>query len=95
MRLQLFVLQADLWLYNLSEDLVMQVRNRLDGLNKWQQTRVGFLHHLLAQKMGLFQHTHAQDIRERTSMAAKHCSSLQDTVLLYRNPSPVATVRSL
>lgn len=73
----------------------MRVRHRLDGLNEWQQKRVGLLHHLLAQKMGLFQHTHAQDVQERTSMAAKHCSSLQDTVLLYRNPAPVATVSSL
>jgi hypothetical protein len=85
---------AELWLYNLSEELVTQVRNRLDGLNKWQQTRVGFLHHLLAQKMGLFQHTRAQDLREWTTLAAKHCSSLQDTVILYRNPSPVSTASS-
>ena len=54
--------------------------------------RVGFLHHLLAQKMGLFQHTHAQDLHECTSAAAKHCSSLQDTILLYRNPAPASTV---
>jgi hypothetical protein len=60
-------------------------------LNKWQQTRVGFLHHLLAQKMGLFQHTHARDLHEWTSAAAKHCSTLQDTILLYRNPAPVST----
>jgi len=37
-------------LYNLSDELAKHIRDRFNGLSKWQQTRVGFLHHLLAHK---------------------------------------------
>jgi len=45
-----------------------RVRHQLNVLGEWQQMRVGLLHHILAQKMGLFQHTHARDIQNCTKV---------------------------
>ena len=60
--------QAELWLYNVSDELSTRLRNRLTQLGEWQQTRAGFLHHVLSQKMGLFQHTSGQDIQHYTKV---------------------------
>lgn len=60
--------QAQLWFYNLSEEMIARVRHQLNMLGEWQQMRAGLLHHILAQKMGLFQHTHARDIQNCTKV---------------------------
>ena len=60
--------QAQLWFYNLSEEITSRVRHQLNVLGEWQQMRAGLLHHILAQKMGLFQHTHARDIQNGTKV---------------------------
>ena len=57
-----------MWLYNLSEELNVKVKVRLERLSEWQATRAGLLHHLLAQKMGLFQHTQGRDVQKCTKV---------------------------
>ena len=63
--------QAEVWLYNLSEEVNIKVKNKLERIAEWQSARAGLLHHLLAQKMGLFQHTQGRDIQQCTKVY--HC----------------------
>ena len=55
-----------MWLYNLSEEVSMKVKVKLERISEWQTARAGLVHHLLAQKMGLFQHTQGRDVQTCT-----------------------------
>ena len=57
-----------MWLYNLSDEVNIKVKNKLERIAEWQSARAGLLHHLLAQKMGLFQHTQGRDIQRCTKV---------------------------
>lgn len=48
--------QGEVWLYNVCEQIVKNVFDKLSSLRDWLACRSGLLHHLLAQKMGLFKH---------------------------------------
>ena len=61
-------LQADLWLYNFSEVSNKKLGDKLSKIHEWQSCRVGLAHHLLVQKLGLFQHTQARDIHQYTKV---------------------------
>lgn len=60
--------QADVWLYNLAEEVNVKLKTKLERIAEWQASRAGLLHHLLAQKMGLFQHTQGRDIQKCTKV---------------------------
>ena len=74
-------LQADLWLYNFSEVSNKKFGDKLTKIHEWQSCRVGLAHHLLVQKLGLFQHTQARDIHHytkvrHTTSVSMHCGLL-------------------
>ena len=71
------VRQAEVWLYNLAEEVNMNIKVKLEQICEWQAARTGLLHHLLAQKMGLFQHTQGRDIQCCTKV------KLHTAMLLY------------
>ena len=63
------LLQADFFMYNLSEDLVMIFKKHINKMLSWQQKRAGLMHHVMSQKMGLFYHTDASDIAPITTVS--------------------------
>jgi len=63
------LLQADLFMYNLSEDLVMIFKKHINKMLLWQQKRAGLMHHVMSEKMGLFYHTNASDIAPITTVS--------------------------
>jgi len=63
------ILQADLFMYNLSEDLVMIFKKHINKMLSWQQKRAGLMHHVMSEKMGLFYHTNASDITPNTTVS--------------------------
>ena len=63
-----------MWLYNLAEEINLKLKVKMDQICEWQAARAGLLHHLLAQKMGLFQHTQGRDIQKCTKVHTCRCS---------------------
>ena len=57
-----------MWLYNLAEEINLKLKVKMEQICEWQAARAGLLHHLLAQKMGLFQHTQGRDIQKYTKV---------------------------
>ena len=69
----LFLHQADVWLYNLADEVNLKLKVKMEQICEWQAARAGLLHHLLAQKMGLFLHTQGRDIHKCTKVMAVEC----------------------
>ena len=61
--------QADVWLYNLADEINLKLKKKMEQICEWQAARAGLLHHLLAQKMGLFQHTQGRAIQRCTKVS--------------------------
>lgn len=55
-------MQANLYMYNISDDLVMIFKKSINKMLLWQQKRAGLMNHIMLQKMGLYYHTGASDI---------------------------------
>jgi len=60
--LYFITVQANLYMYNISEDLVMIFKKNINKMLSWQQKRAGLMSHIMLQKMGLYYHTSASDI---------------------------------
>lgn len=78
--------QADVWLYNLADEINLKLKVKMEQICEWQAARAGLLHHLLAQKMGLFQHTLGRDIQRCTkvsffSLSLSHCEAFSHSRL--------------
>ena len=62
--------QADLYMYNISDELTMVFKKHISKLLSWQQKRAGLMNHIMLQKMGLYYHTGATDIAPNTTVSA-------------------------
>ncbi len=87
------VQQLQLWMYNVIEDRVREVKARLSNLESWQLKRCGLLHSLVSQKMGLFHHTGARDVAPLAQKASRYCSTLQGATALINNTTPLGSIK--
>ena len=83
-----FFLQFEVWMYNISETRLRTLKAQLSSLVKWQRTRVGFLHQLLSQKVGLFHHTTGKDIAPSVQLANQYCTTPQNVATLVKQSKP-------
>ena len=75
-------------MYNISETRLRTLKAQLSSLVKWQRTRVGFLHQLLSQKVGLFHHTTGKDIAPSVQLANQYCTTPQNVATLVKQSRP-------
>ena len=68
-----------MWLYNFPVESSKRIIEKLGRVSEWQSARAGLAHHLLSQKLGLFQHTQARDIQP----SAKVCGYLMSLTIPY------------
>ena len=73
-----YTLQVDVYAYNLTEEIWDNLQSSLQKNLDWLKLRHGLLQHVVLQKMGLFDHTEAEDMEPWTSV-----SYLRELVSMY------------
>ena len=64
-----YTLQVDVYAYNLTEEIWVSLQSSLQKNLDWLKLRHGLLQHIVLQKMGLFDHTEAEDMEPWTSVS--------------------------